>query len=99
MAKARPATTAQRASRGNQLAAAFTLAFLRGDSLGMASILEDVADDAMPFAIGLACHTRTLADMTASRVLLERHLVTAVRRSADLAVDPDAQDRIERGQI
>lgn len=90
---------AHRASRGNQLASAFLLAYIRGDEHALLLILEDVGDDVMPFAIGLASHAKTIAEMRSALPLLERYLRGTVTVSADLAADPDAQGRIDRGEI
>lgn len=88
-----------RASRGNQLASAFMLAFLRGDDHAVLSLLEDASSDVTPFAIGLASHAKTIAEMTNGLPHMERYLQATVAVSADLATDPDAQGRLDRGEI
>lgn len=90
---------AQRASRGNQLAAAFLLAFLRGDSPALASLLEDIDGDVMPFAVGMASHARVLAQQLDGLDVWQRYLTVTAATSADLALDPDAAGRITRGEI
>ena len=75
------------------------LAYLRGDTDGLASILDDVGPDVMPFVVGMAAQAKALADMTEGLALWQRYLDVTVAKSADLAVDPDAQGRIARGQV
>ena len=94
-----PKSQAQRASRGNQLAAAFLLAFLRGDQLALASLLEDVDGDVMPFAVSMASHSKVLAELSGGLDVWQRYLTLTAARSADLAGDPDAAGRIQRGDI
>jgi hypothetical protein len=45
---------AERANRGTQLAAAFHLAYERGDATALEAILDDATGDLMPFAVALA---------------------------------------------
>lgn len=86
----------QRASRGNQLAAAFLLAYLPNDQAGMGTLLEEAAGDVMPFAIGLAAQIRGLAETAEAIEQLRVHLTEVLAASADLAVDPDADTRLPR---
>lgn len=46
------------------MASALMLAFLRGDDNAGLSLLEDASGDVAPFAIGLASHAKTIAEMT-----------------------------------